>query len=171
MFEALEKVMERESRKLHPSVADPVIVKKFDDIRNVISQIDPRNNNTAAEITINADMSLNEDGKNLVYRVSAPSRSKSKREMILEGMEILKRQKEVVDNIEEKLEPVEVNGVPMKPPVFGRGDKSRAWVDPLIKHWLGAYRNGLLICWDIEGYHYEYDIFEHQLSRSKIETI
>lgn len=169
MFEAYDKLMERERRRLSPSVADPVVVRKFDDIRRVIKEIDPSSADAASEVTINADMSLNEDGKNVTYRVSAPTRSKSKREMILEGLEVLKRQKDItVANDEDTI--TLVNGTKMKPPRFGDGVSARAWVDPLIKHWLGAYRKGLLLCWDVEGYHYEYDIFSHSLTRNKIEA-
>lgn len=170
MFEALEKLMERERLKLHPSVADPVIVRRFDDIRRVIGDIDPRNNHVAAEVQINADMNSLEDGKSVTYRVSAPSRSKSKREMIIEGLNILKRQMEITESFESKASPIEVNGIEMKPPSIGGSEKGRAWVDPLIKHWLGGYRKGLSICWDIEGYHYQYDIYEHKLTREKIEN-
>lgn len=168
MFEALEKIFERESRKLHPSVADPVVVRKFDDIRRVLTEIDPKNNNVASEITISANMASSEEGRNVTYKVTAPSKSKSKREMIIEGLDIIKRQKSVVNKISETTETIEVNGVEMKPPIFGDSEKSRAWVDPLIKHWMGAYRKDLLICWDVEGFHYEYDIYEHKLARTKL---
>jgi hypothetical protein len=170
MFEALEKIYERERRRLHPSVADPVMVRRFDDIKRVLIDVDPKNNSVSAEITINADMASAEDGKNVTYRVSAPSKSKSKREMIMDGLDILKRQKEAIEKMQVSDSTIEVNGVMMKPPSFGDAERSRAWVDPLIKHWLGAYRKDLLICWDIEGFHYEYDIYQHKLTRSQNES-
>lgn len=170
MFEALDKLLEREKNKLHPSVADPVIVRRFDDIRRVLGEIDPHNNNIAAAVQIHADMNYNENGKNVTYRVSAPSRSKSKREMIIEGLDILKRQMDVINSKPSDDDAIEVNGIQMKAPSLGAGDKSRAWVDPLIKHWLGGYRRGLTICWDIDGFHYQYDIYTHKLTREKIEA-
>jgi len=170
VFEALEKIRDRENRRLSPSVADPAVVRKFDDIKRVLSEVDPKNNSVASEITINTNIASTEDGKNVTYRVSAPSKSKSKREMIMEGLDVLKRQREAVEKMQLNAGSIEVNGVEMKPPSFGDGESSRAWVDPLIKHWLGAYRRELLICWDVDGYHYEYDIYEHKLVRSKLET-
>ena len=167
MFEAMEAVFERQSRRLDPSVANPVIVHKLDDIRRVIAEIDPSRNKSSSEIVLTTVMDTIEDGKKTSYNVSAPTKSKSKREMLLEGLEIVKRQLEIKDLAINKSTPIEINGVLMKPAEFGDNEKARMWVDPLVKHWLGAFRDGLMICWDIEGVRYHYNIWEHKLTRMK----
>jgi len=170
-FEDLEKAMARQSQKLNPSVVlQPVAVYQVDDIKRVLSEIDPKNTRPAPEIQLAALLSAMEDGKNNTYRVTAVTKSRSKREMLLEGMDLIKRQIEATDQIAEKLEPTEVNGVLMQPPKFGKAGKGQTWIDPLIRHWLGGYRDGLTICWDLDGYQYRYDIYEHKLGRVKHEA-
>lgn len=168
-FENLDKALARQNQKLSQSILQPTIVSTLDDLKRVLAEIDPKNSKPAQAVELVSMLSAIEDGKNNTYKVTATTRSKSKREMLLEGMELIKRQIEVSDHIAEKLEPIEVNGVLMKPPKFGKGGSGEVWVDPLIKHWLGGYRDGLTVCWDLDGHRYRYDIYQHKLSREKNE--
>jgi hypothetical protein len=104
-----------------------------------------------------------ENGQKQVYQVSTPTRSKSKRDQLLEGMDIIRRRLQALQ--EKQPSSVIVNGKEMQPAVLGYDTDGFAWVDPLIKQWLGAYRKGLMICWDLKDGHYQYDIYTHKLSR------
>lgn len=167
MFENLDKALQRQNQKLSTAILQPTVVSNVDDLKRVLSVVDPKNAKAAPEIELAAILNAIEDGKNNTYRVTATTKSKSMRDMLLDGMELVKRQINANNTIAENLDPVEVNGIMMKPPKFGKGGKGETWVDPLIRHWLGGYRDGLTICWDLDEYQYRYDIYEHKLGRVK----
>lgn len=164
-FEALDKLRERESRFLPKSILNPTIVRTIDDIKRVIAELDPSRPNNSQEISISTVLADNEKS----YAVSASGKSKSRREHLVEGLELVKKQIETSGKaVLEASNSIEVNGHIMKPPQIS-GGKGKYWVDPIIKHWLGAYRDDIFICWDIDGYQYRYDIFEHKLSRRSLD--
>lgn len=163
-MEALDKALERERSRSDPSILKPVEVHSLNDIKKLLAGLDPKNNQPHNDIPLSADISVRENDRNVTYNVHTKTRSKSYREMLIEGLSIIKSRIQIVDTVAE--EPIEVNGMEMKPPHFGDSVNSSNWIDPLIKQWLGGYRNGILICWNIDdGYIYQYDIFEHKLSR------
>lgn len=168
-FETLEKAIDRQNQRLNPSTFQPAEIHQVDDIRRVLAEIDPKNARPAPEIQLATLLNALEDGKNTTYRVTAATKSKSKRDMLIEGMDLIKRQISAADQIANMLEPTEVNGVLMKPPKFGQNGQGQSWIDPLISHWLGGRREGLLICWDLDGYKYQYDVYTHKLNRVKNE--
>jgi len=162
---SLEEALERESRKIDPKSIVAVSVRSLDDIKRVLLEFDPRYVKYSQEIELSTLMSTVEDGKNNTYSVSTKTRSKTKREMLIDGIDVVKRQVEATDKISTELGSTEVNGVVMKPPKFGNNGESQSWIDPLIKQWMGGYREKLLICWNIDGYQYRYDIYSHKLDR------
>lgn len=157
-MEALDRLRAREELKLPKSILDPVRVNTLADIRRVLYEFDPSRAISSNPIPIVA--ALNDGEKQ--YAASTVTKSKSKREYILEGMDLVRRMAETETRPGES---VEINGREMTPAKLGNGLRGHMWVDPIIKQWMGAYRDGLDICWDIGGNHYAYDIFTHKLRK------
>ena len=142
-------------------------VNNVEDIKRLVSQLDPKKNPAQRTIPVGAIVSAHDDatGREQQYQVSAPTKSKSKRDMLIEGLDIIKTRMESEDRYTNTTA-VEVNGKPMRPASVGTGTLGKTWIDPLIKQWLGGYRNGVNICWDLgDGFVYKYDIYEHKLTR------
>ena len=166
-MEQLDKILAREQQKLHPSILDPVVVHSVDDIKRVISQLDPNKNPRQSEVTVNTVLAAIDDttGTTQQYRVTAPTRSKSKRDMLIEGMDIIKNRL-ASESEHTEIPTIEVNGRQMKAAVVGAGSRAKLWIDPLIAQWLGGYRDSIYICWNLnDGYIYRYNIYEHKLTR------
>lgn len=166
-MEALDRLEARKALRLDPTqMTTPPEVRTYDDIKRIVSELDPNRNPRLKEVPLATTMTAVEDNKSFTYRVETTTRSKSKRDMLVEGLNIIKARIEAAEKIAEMQEAVEVNGVPMKPAVLGYKTEGGSWVDPLIRRWLGAYRDGTLICWSLpDGFVYRYDIFQHKLHR------
>ncbi len=167
-MESLDREFNRQQRRLDPEkVLKPVSVNTMADIKAVLSELDPAKNQTQQTIRLSTQLtSTTEDGKSATYDVSANTKSKSKRDMLVEGIDLIKKRIDMEQQTLEDDDPVEVNGKIMRPASLGSGVHSHSWVDPLIKQWLGGYREGIKICWDLaDGYRYEYNIYEHKLAR------
>lgn len=165
-MESLEKLAARNALRLDPSILKPVEVHSFEDIRRVVNELDPKRNPVQVDVPISTFMSVTEDNKSTTYKVDAKTRSKSKRDQLVEGLRIVKDRMDVRDTIAATQETIEVNGREMKPATLGYKAEGATWVDPLIKQWLGGHREGYIIVWALtDGYTYKYDIFQHKLSR------
>ena len=165
MSEALEKALERESRRLDNSIFNPVIVRTQEDIRSVLIDYDPKRQVETRPIKLSTTIVSDDNSQSI--NVATETKSKSKRDYILEGLSVVKNQIDILEKSKGLTEAVEINGKVVKPAKFG-GSSGISWIDPIIKQWLGGYRDGLNICWDIDGYKYMYDIFNHKLSRISI---
>ncbi len=166
MFSDLQKIYDREARKLSPDILKPTVVITVEDLKMVLSSMDPSKEVVSSDIQLGTTISAQNDSQATVYQVTAMTRSKSKREILIEGMDIVKRHIEAANKAIEEDAIIEINGRLMTPARIGGGEAGMTWIDPLIKHWLGAYREGLMICWDIGGYQYQYDIYAHKLART-----
>jgi hypothetical protein len=94
--------------------------------------------------------------------LSVETESKSKRQIILEGMEHIKA---LISSENIVPEPIRINGKTVKPVrITGLGDLKYP-IDEDIENTLGATRTGLDIIWNIPSGKYIYNIFEHQLKR------
>ncbi len=167
-WQGLEKAKSREARRLDERILDPVEVHTIDDIKRVLAELDPsqHQNRESAPITLTTHMQgSDERGNSHLFQVKADTKSRSKREILLEGFGMLRRRLEA-ETQSESSEPVEVNGRQMRPALVAGGASGMTWVDRLIDQWFGAKRDELFICWDIgDGYTYRYNIFEHRLTR------
>ena len=162
-MEALDKAREREFNRLHPSVADPVRITNANDIKITVSEFDPSKNPQASIVNISTRLKDDEH----TYAVSAQTKSKSKRDQIIEGLNVIKKRIENQEIARNAPQEVEINGRMVKPPMLGNGIDSHSWVDPLIRQWFGGNRDGLIIYWDLDdGFRYKYDIYQHKLTRS-----
>jgi len=171
-MEQLDKALARQQQRLHPSILDPVSVHSVDDIKRLVAQLDPSRNPRQSEISVGAVISAIDDttGTEQQYQVSAATRSKSKRDMLIEGIDIIKNRLAIEKDMPD-MPTVAINGVAMKVPTIGTGSLGRIWVDPLITQWLGGYREGIYICWDLnDGFIYRYNIYEHKLTRVETQT-
>lgn len=165
-MEPLERARARQSRRLSDDTLKPVEIRSVGDIKRVVSEFDPAKNPDASVITLNTQLEVQEGNEKKLYAVTADTKSKSKRDHLIEGLQIVQNRVDSQESIGELAEPVEINGRVVNPPKLGSGTEGHAWVDPLIKQWLGGFRDGTVICWDLDdGYRYKYDIFEHKLTR------
>lgn len=165
-MEQMERALLREQQKLSQDILKPVEIRSVADIQRVLAELDPSRNKAHAEVPISTLLNEVEGGKNVTYNVSSSTKSKSKRDMLIDGLMLIQRRKDVSDDIVNSTEEVEINGRKVKPAVLRSNTEGHAWVDPLIKQWTGGRRDGTLIVWDMEdGYQYRYEIFAHKLTR------
>lgn len=167
LYSSLEKAQQRKYKRLDPDKAlKPAEVNSLSDIKAVLRAFDPRNRDNRELDPVEVSTLLrgeDEEGVMRTYSVSAETTSKSKRDILIEGMEVVRKRFEASKRINEAAA-IDINGVEMKPASIA--NDYHTWVDPLIKHWLGGLREGLYIYWDIgDGYKYKYDPFEHKLTR------
>jgi|2_EtaG_2_1085320.scaffolds.fasta_scaffold00215_4 hypothetical protein len=162
-MENLERAKARDARRLSKVILDPVEVRSVQDIKRVVADLDPKKNPESHDIEIAAQMEVEGD----TYEVRANTKSRTKRDMLVDGIEVIKKRVEVSEKFAEAGEDVEINGIIMKPTPVGSGIEGRSWVDPLISQWTGGFRVGIHICWDLDGHRYKYNIFEHKLTRVK----
>jgi hypothetical protein len=131
-----------------------------------VAELDPVRNPPCEVVPLRATIDVQADGKTETYAVSADTKSKSKRDMLIEGLSILRKRAEHAEQAVAMQEEVEVNGRIITPPKLGSGTVGHIWVDPLIKQWLGGQRDGTIVYWDLDdGFRYKYDIFQHKLTR------
>lgn len=167
-MEALEKAHLRNENRLSPESLRPVEVATISDIKRVVAEFDPARNPIQADIPISTLMNEMDGGKKVTYQVSANTKSKSKRDILVEGLELIKKRQEIAKELATAGEAIEINGRFMKPPILNSNIEGHSWVDPLISQWTGGTRKGALIVWDLgDGYEYRYEIFDHQLTRVK----
>jgi hypothetical protein len=94
--------------------------------------------------------------------LSAETESKSKRQIILEGMEHIRALAHSENIVPE---PSRINGKTVKPARIAGLCDLKFPIDEDIENTLGATRSGLDIVWNIPSGKYVYNIFEHQLKR------
>ena len=165
-MEQMEKALLREQQKLNDEVLKPVEIRSVADIQRVLAELDPAKNQTFSEIPISTLLKEVEGGKNVTYSVSSSTKSKSKRDILVDGLTLIKKREQATPDIINAVEDVEINGRKVKPPVLRSNTEGHSWVDPLIKQWTGGKREGTLITWDMQdGYQYRYEIFTHKLTR------
>lgn len=170
-MESLERARARQSQRLNGNVLEPIEIRSVGDIKRVVAELDPAKNPEASIIPLSTHLETQENGQKKVYAVTADTRSKSKRDHLIEGLRMIQKRIDSEKEIEESVEPVEINGRIVTPPKLGSGVEGHTWVDPLIKQWLGGSRDGIVIFWDLnDGYRYKYDIFQHKLTRVARET-
>ena len=151
---------------------ESVDVKTLADIKRVIGQFEPhaRLNAKLDDVVLSADMTgTDPTNKSQKFHVSATTKTNSLRDVIIEGLNVVKRREDTATKTVDKAIPVLVDGKEMKPPSLIAEHNFMA-IDPVITRTLGGYRHGHFVQWDLaDGYTYRYDMFEHRLSRFKTE--
>lgn len=171
-MEAMDRLEARKALRLDPAqVTKPPEVRVFDDIKRLVAEFDPKRNQRQRDVPLSTTMTSTEDNQHFTYLVETTTRSKSKRDLLVEGLDIIKARMAAAQQIAELQEPIEINGIPMKPAPLGYKTEGSSWVDPLINRWLAAFRDGIMICWKLtDGHTYRYDIYDHRLTRVLSDT-
>jgi hypothetical protein len=110
------------------------------------------------------------NNRSQTYHVSAKTRTSSARDILIEGLNVIKQREEAAQTVRDQRAVIAVDGKEMRsPPVIA--ENSFSSVDPVISRTLGGYRSGYFIQWDLaDGFTYRYDIYNHRLTRFKIEA-
>lgn len=157
MHEKLDAAIEREKRRLNPSILKPPVIRSLNDIRKLIDELNPARQKQDNSMEIRTTVK-DEEGK--IAHLSTVTKSKTRREHLIEGMDIVKKQIAVQ---EVNGEAIQINGRMVSPASIGKKGSGAYWVDPILKQWLNAYRDNLMICWDLDNKIYQYDIYLHKL--------
>ncbi len=152
-MEALDKLRIRDQQRLNPNILDPVKVNNINDIKKLLVELDPNRSKTFSDIPVS--VSIESEGK--TYDVGTTTKSRTKREILIEGFDIIRKRL----NISQESE-MNINGRIVKFNLLNPME-CQNWIDPLIKQWFGGHRDGLYICWKIGDDTYKYDIYEHKL--------
>lgn len=154
-FRAQEEA--RQAKRLPPSIIDPVKARSLNEIKGVIATLAAVSSSNPVQLSTNVKTGEGE------MKLSVNTKSRSHREMIIDGLADVKRK---LDTQNAEGESIEINGVMMKPSKLADQAKAFHYVDPIISRYTGGYRDGYHICWNLsDGYKYKYDIFEHKLIR------
>lgn len=161
-----DRLIERASRRIDPKKAmKSVEIHSLQDIQQIIAAFAPGVDTTDSSTKVSSTlMGEDEGGKMVKYGVSAVTKARSRREMIIDGFDVIKKYKSVVDLAVQGVKPIEINGIEMSPPSLISDDPT-SWVDALIMRWMGGKREGLRVKWELGEYDYLYDIYQHKLSR------
>ena len=148
-------------------------IRTASDIKRVLAQLEPnsRLNVKTDDVTLAVNMvGTDANNRSQTYHVSAKTKTSSARDVLIEGLNVIKQREEAAQAIRDKRAVIAVDGKEMKsPPVIA--ENSFSSVDPVISRTLGGYRSGYFIQWDLaDGFTYRYDIYNHRLTRFKIEA-
>jgi len=170
----LERELARRTQsELNRQRFEPPVIRTASDIKRVLAQLEPnsRLNIKTDDVTLATNMiGTDANNRNQTYHVSAKTKTSSARDVLIEGLNVVKQREETAQAVRDKRAVVAVNGKEMKsPPVIA--ENSFSSVDPVISRTLGGYRSGYFIQWDlIDGFTYRYDIYNHRLTRFKTEA-
>ena len=142
-------------------VIKDVVVSSYADIRALLADLHPNASSGAVDEAELSTVVVSSSGK---FNVKVNTKAQSKRDIVFSALEMI-RNREIAKEKSNTDIGVLVNGRMMCSP-FVVETESYSWVDPLLKRWFGAYRDGQWICWDVGDYTYRYDIFEHKLFKA-----
>lgn len=170
-MEEIQRALSRQHQSKERAEAfEPPEINTVNDIRRVLAVLDPgiRSNKTSDDISISTELTGSDGRKSTNFQVETKTSSKSYRQILLEGFQIVRQRLEMMEKLETREKAViEVNGKPMTPPPVVSCEGRHA-MDSIIERLLGGYRSGQYVCWDLaDGYTYRYEIFQHRLTRVK----
>lgn len=166
-MENLEKALTREHNRIKPEQIKRAYANNLNDIKLIIAEFDPARDISLKPVSVNATIDVVDDNLPKSYSINSISRSLTKRERIINGLDIIKNRIAASEAIKQ-IDDVVVNGRTMRPSSITSSIDCVTDVDMLIRDWFGGYRDGVLICWDMsDGYKYRYDIYNHKLTRVK----
>lgn len=152
-----------QSQQLASKFQAPTI-HTVDDIRKVLSNLDPSSklNAKVPDTDIMAKLTGSDGHSPQTFRVNATTVTKSYRQIIAEALQIIRNREEAQLKAAAAQSAVDVNDHRMTPPPV-IATEARLYIDGIIERLLGAYRRGVLICWDLPDGTYQYDVFLHKL--------
>lgn len=160
----------RTQSELNRQRFESVAIRTVSDIRHVLAQLEPnaRFNAKTEDVTLTIKMTGTDiDSKSKPFKVSAKTKTNSARDVLIDGLNMIKQREDAAAKVSGERASIDVNGKEMKsPPVIA--ENSFASIDPVISRMLGGYREGHFVQWDLsDGYTYRYDIFAHKLTKFK----
>jgi hypothetical protein len=172
MSEAFERSAQRANQAARNEEAfESPTIRSIGDIQRVLQQLDPTDKLNIKLSPVKQDVQLlgkDQRGDQHQFQVSAQSETRTHRDILIEGFQILRKRLATQNEAEDKqpVLPLVVNGQEMKPPNVISTDGVVLYIDPLIERLLGGYRDGMYICWNFgDGWIYRYEIFQHRLTR------
>ena len=141
-------------------------INTVDDIRRALVNLDPSTklNGKSEDVNISARLAGSDGSVTRTFRVDTITVTKSYRQIIIEALKVVQNREKTQEKIAAIHPYVDVNDRAMVPPPVIT-TKSRMYVDGIIERLLGAYRDGIYICWDLPDGTYQYDVFAHKLVR------
>lgn len=156
MFEALDRMQERESKRLPNNIFDPPKVNNLNDIKAIIKKVFDDAPATVAEVTA----SVQSEGATITTKVNTKSKSVS--DLIIDGFTMVNNRLVIA---EKHPSSVWVNGHEMRPAALL--NPAVPWLDGLLERTLSATRDGKYICWTLsDGYTYQYDPLTRSFGRN-----
>jgi hypothetical protein len=135
-----------------------VKVNNSQDIIRLLQELSPdhkiRNPDSIVSTTIRSD--------NSDVAVMTETHSKSKREILLEG---LNQVKQIMESDSLSASPTTINGMTVSIPKLSNLSYMKHPVDETIKSMLDADRDGMHIVWKLPSGVFKYDIYEHALTK------
>lgn len=162
----LEDEFERQERRLDDRIFQPPTVNTLSDIKRLLAELDP-SRDIKQTVPLSSEMVAEDVDGNLVrYALNAKTEAQNKRSIVISGFEFIKSRAVLEDRAKNEVMPVMINGRPMSPAIRP-AVAGHAWIDPLIKRWFNANREGLRMVWVIKEGKFLYDPFTNKLYRSK----
>lgn len=162
MSEAFDKALEREARRYRPEqLFRDVTATSVADVVILVAEFAPAKvPNVIMETTMEA---ADHGGSRLVnYKVTAEVPAVTRRQMLLDGLTVVKRHLDAEQGMTKRREAIVVNGVEITAAAVAIADRQFA-VDKLIRRWFGARRDGIYVRWDLRDGAYFYDVWTHKL--------
>lgn len=174
LSEKMERTVERSHYKQRALESfEKAEIHNVADIQRVLRYLDPNSklNSTSSDTPISAEISASTADGRTTYKVSADTKTSTYRDMVMEGIRLIKTRGEAAErsrSVSEKR--CIINGRPVvTPDVFCLDGVS--YIDPIIERLLGGKRKGEYIYWELsDGYTYKYDVFQHKLTRFKTQS-
>jgi hypothetical protein len=147
---------------------EPISIKTASDIKRVLAKLNLDCKQDDVTLSINMT-GTDTDNRSKTFQVSTKTKTSSARDILTNGLNIIKQREDAYEKIADQMGSVDVNGKKMKSPLV-ISESSFTSIDPVIDRVLGGYRHGHFIQWDLsDGFTYRYDIFVHKLTRFKKE--
>ena len=167
-MEAYEKALERERARIDPRTAEPVTIRNLNELKRVLVEFAPhaRQNTPHSKVKISTTMvARDERDQQQNYVLSADTQSLSRREMIIEALDLIRTRKEVAQkSSKQDPENIEINNKLMSPVAPFVDENAPMAIDRLIHHWMGGVRKGEFIYWELDNKIYKYDVRQHRLT-------
>jgi hypothetical protein len=163
-MESIEKAYQRRlAATASKRKAKKPIIKTVSDIQRVLAELSPDAQLNNSSI-VSTDIPVIDGSGNIVNQnVSIQTNSKDHRQVLLEGFTLISKRLQVIEKSKiSNLEYPTINGR-ASVPHQAINETLSTNVDEILDRLLGAYRDGLMICWDLDRFTYSYDIFNHKL--------
>jgi len=151
-----------DKKKLFNEAMKPVEVQCFDDIKLLVEKLLENTDNS--KISLSTDLTWVDEGKTQSTKVVGESANVSLYNMLLEGIDVIKKQIEANVLIKSQVEQLANEEDDIKLPISNWDVNDVKYsIDELIRRRLGATRQGLRIRWSIQDGIYEFDIYQKKL--------